>query len=422
MKSAPTLLKGEPELAVRVVRDVFNEDFLSLRIQGAGAWKTISGYVRELSPELTERLEHWTGATDIFVKYRVDEQLAKAFDRKVWLPSGGTLIIDRTEAMTVIDVNTGKFTGSGGTLEETVTRNNLEAAEEIVRQLRLRDIGGIIVIDFIDMVLEANRELVLRRLVECLGRDRTRHQVAEVTSLGLVQMTRKRVGQGLVEAFSTVCQTCEGRGFITHAHPVERNESGSGRSSRKAKAEARTEESKRHEVKDALNSIAAAASKHDEDPQTPPAADASDQAKAGAKKTSAGKSARGGQSRVRARGRKSSAAEQAGVAGGEPEKPAAEDAPKAGESSAGAEAPTEGGPNASGAGEGEAAAARGADGAETQDAVATPDGQGGEESPDEPDGKGTPEDARSRKHRVSSSGTITPGASQASAILSFPAK
>lgn len=422
VKSAPTLLKGEPELAVRVVRDVFNEDFLSLRIQGAGAWKTISGYVRELSPELTERLEHWTGATDIFVKYRVDEQLAKAFDRKVWLPSGGTLIIDRTEAMTVIDVNTGKFTGSGGTLEETVTRNNLEAAEEIVRQLRLRDIGGIIVIDFIDMVLEANRELVLRRLVECLGRDRTRHQVAEVTSLGLVQMTRKRVGQGLVEAFSTVCQTCEGRGFITHAHPVERNESGSGRSSRKAKAEARTEESKRHEVKDALNSIAAAASKHDEDPQTPPAADASDQAKAGAKKASAGKSARGGQSRVRARGRKSSAAEQAGVAGGEPEKPAAEDAPKAGEPSAGAEAPTEGGPNASGAGEGEAAAARGADGAETPDAVATPDGQGGEESPDEPDGKGTPEDARSRKHRVSSSGTITPGASQASAILSFPAK
>jgi len=427
VKSAPTLLKGEPELAVRVVRDVFNEDFLSLRIQGAGAWKTISGYVRELSPELTERLEHWTGATDIFVKYRVDEQLAKAFDRKVWLPSGGTLIIDRTEAMTVIDVNTGKFTGSGGTLEETVTRNNLEAAEEIVRQLRLRDIGGIIVIDFIDMVLEANRELVLRRLVECLGRDRTRHQVAEVTSLGLVQMTRKRVGQGLVEAFSTVCQTCEGRGFITHAHPVERNESGSGRSSRKAKAEARTEESKRHEVKDALNSIAAAASKHDEDPQTPPAADASDQAKAGAKKAgakkaSAGKSARGGQSRVRARGRKSSAAEQAGVAGGEPEKPAAEDAPKAGESSAGAEAPTEGGPNASGAGEGEAAAARGADGAETPDAVATPDGQGGEESPDEPDGKGTPEDARSRKHRVSSSGTITPGASQTSAILSFPAK
>ena len=427
VKSAPTLLKGEPELAVRVVRDVFNEDFLSLRIQGAGAWKTISGYVRELSPELTERLEHWTGATDIFVKYRVDEQLAKAFDRKVWLPSGGTLIIDRTEAMTVIDVNTGKFTGSGGTLEETVTRNNLEAAEEIVRQLRLRDIGGIIVIDFIDMVLEANRELVLRRLVECLGRDRTRHQVAEVTSLGLVQMTRKRVGQGLVEAFSTVCQTCEGRGFITHAHPVERNESGSGRSSRKAKAEARTEESKRHEVKDALNSIAAAASKHDEDPQTPPAADASDQAKAGAKKAgakkaSAGKSARGGQSRVRARGRKSSAVEQAGVAGGEPEKPAAEDAPKAGEPSAGAEAPTEGGPNASGAGEGEAAAARGADGAETPDAVATPDGQGGEESPDEPDGKGTPEDARSRKHRVSSSGTITPGASQASAILSFPAK
>ena len=419
---APVLLKGEPELAVRVIRDVFNEDFRKLIVSGDRTWSTISQYIDEVSPDLAERLEHWTGPEEVFAAHRVDEQLAKGFDRKVWLPSGGTLVIDRTEAMTVIDVNTGRFTGAGGTLEETVTRNNLEAAEEIVRQLRLRDIGGIIVIDFIDMVLEANRELVLRRLVECLGRDRTRHQVAEVTSLGLVQMTRKRVGQGLVEAFSTVCQTCEGRGFITHAHPVERNESGSGRSSRKAKAEARTEESKRHEVKDALNSIAAAASKHDEDPQTPPAADASDQAKAGAKKASAGKSARGGQSRVRARGRKSSAAEQAGVAGGEPEKPAAEDAPKAGESSAGAEAPTEGGPNASGAGEGEAAAARGADGAETQDAVATPDGQGGEESPDEPDGKGTPEDARSRKHRVSSSGTITPGASQASAILSFPAK
>ncbi len=138
----------------------------------------------------------------------------------MWLPSGGSLVIDRTEAMTVVDVNTGKFTGQGGNLEETVTRNNLEAAEEIVRQLRLRDIGGIIVIDFIDMVLESNRDLVLRRLVECLGRDRTKHQVAEVTSLGLVQMTRKRIGQGLLEVFSTPCEHCGGRGHIVHTEPV----------------------------------------------------------------------------------------------------------------------------------------------------------------------------------------------------------
>ena len=142
----------------------------------------------------------------------------------MWLPSGGTLVIDRTEAMTVIDVNTGKFTGSGGNLEETVTRNNLEAAEEIVRQLRLRDIGGIIVIDFIDMVLEANRDLVLRRLTECLARDRTRHQVAEVTSLGLVQMTRKRVGGGLLEHFSTPCEHCRGRGVIVDTEAIEHAE------------------------------------------------------------------------------------------------------------------------------------------------------------------------------------------------------
>ncbi len=167
-------------------------------------------------------MTRWTSEGDVFTAHRVDEQLAKGMDRKVWLPSGGSLVIDRTEAMTVVDVNTGKFTGSGGTLEETVTRNNLEAAEEIVRQLRLRDIGGIIVIDFIDMVLELNRDLVLRRLVECLGRDRTKHQVAEVTSLGLVQMTRKRVGQGLVEAFSETCEHCNGRGFIVHTDPIER--------------------------------------------------------------------------------------------------------------------------------------------------------------------------------------------------------
>ncbi|WP_235020117.1 Rne/Rng family ribonuclease [Ruania rhizosphaerae] len=226
--SAPVLLKGEPELSTRVVRDVFNEDFKQLVVAGDEAWKTISDYVGTVAPDLSERLSHWTSSKDVFAEYRIDEQLAKGMDRKVWLPSGGSLVIDRTEAMTVVDVNTGKFTGSGGTLEETVTKNNLEAAEEIVRQLRLRDIGGIIVVDFIDMVLEANRDLVMRRLVECLGRDRTRHQVAEVTSLGLVQMTRKRVGQGLVEAFSETCEHCNGRGFLVHSEPVESSGGGGG--------------------------------------------------------------------------------------------------------------------------------------------------------------------------------------------------
>jgi len=220
--SAPALLQGEPDMAIRVVRDIFNDDFGSLVVQGEEAWTTISGYIAELAPDLAAKVTRWTSQADVFAAHRVDEQLAKGLDRKVWLPSGGSLVIDRTEAMTVIDVNTGKFTGVGGTLEETVTRNNLEAAEEIVRQLRLRDTGGIIVIDFIDMVLESNRDLVLRRLVECLGRDRTKHQVAEVTSLGLVQMTRKRVGQGLVEAFSETCEHCHGRGFVLQAEPVER--------------------------------------------------------------------------------------------------------------------------------------------------------------------------------------------------------
>ncbi|MGW2095539.1 Rne/Rng family ribonuclease [Promicromonospora sukumoe] len=226
--SAPALLQGEPDMAIRVVRDIFNDDFSSLVVQGEGAWDEIAHYVEELAPDLRERVSKWVENTDVFTVHRVDEQLAKGMDRKVWLPSGGSLVIDRTEAMTVVDVNTGKFTGAGGTLEETVTRNNLEAAEEIVRQLRLRDIGGIIVIDFIDMVLESNRDLVLRRLVECLGRDRTKHQVAEVTSLGLVQMTRKRVGQGLVEAFSETCEHCKGRGFIVHEEPIEKPGSGGG--------------------------------------------------------------------------------------------------------------------------------------------------------------------------------------------------
>ncbi len=218
---APTLLYAEPDLAVRVIRDIFNEDFRKLTIQGSEAWEEINGYLSFIAPELTSKIEKWTGLGDLFSDYRVDEQLSKAFDRKVYLPSGGSLVIDRTEAMVVIDVNTGKFIGKGGNLEETVTKNNLEAAEEIARQLRLRDLGGIIVVDFIDMILESNRELVLRRLVECLGRDRTKHQVAEVTSLGLVQMTRKRIGQGLIEAFSTTCESCAGRGIHIHTDPVK---------------------------------------------------------------------------------------------------------------------------------------------------------------------------------------------------------
>ena len=217
---APALLHGEPDLTVRVIRDVFNEDFSSLVVEGEDVWQEVSGYVNAVAPDLAGRLSRWSGERDVFAEHRIDEQLVKAMDRKVWLPSGGSLVIDRTEAMTVIDVNTGKFVGAGGNLEETVTKNNLEAAEEIVRQLRLRDIGGIIVIDFIDMVLESNRDLVIRRLVECLGRDRTKHQVAEVTSLGLVQMTRKRVGTGLIESFSTICEHCNGRGIVIHAQPV----------------------------------------------------------------------------------------------------------------------------------------------------------------------------------------------------------
>ncbi|MEW2036301.1 Rne/Rng family ribonuclease [Streptomyces sp. NPDC005534] len=214
--NAPTLLYGEPDMTVRVVRDIFNEDFSKVIVSGDEAWDTIHGYVAHVAPDLTDRLSKWTSEVDVFATYRIDEQLMKALDRKVWLPSGGSLVIDKTEAMVVVDVNTGKFTGQGGNLEETVTRNNLEAAEEIVRQLRLRDLGGIVVIDFIDMVLESNRDLVLRRLLECLGRDRTKHQVAEVTSLGLVQMTRKRVGQGLLESFSETCVHCNGRGVIVH--------------------------------------------------------------------------------------------------------------------------------------------------------------------------------------------------------------
>ncbi|GAA1462787.1 translation initiation factor IF-2 N-terminal domain-containing protein [Williamsia maris] len=223
--ASPQALYEEPDLLVKVVRDLFNEDFKKLVVDGDSAWDHVQGYVESVAPDLADRLVKFTkshaDSPDAFVVHRIDEQLAKALERKVWLPSGGTLIIEHTEAMTVVDVNTGKFTGSGGNLEETVTRNNLEAAEEIVRQMRLRDIGGMIIVDFIDMVLESNRDLVLRRLTEALSRDRTRHQVSEVTSLGLVQMTRKRLGTGLLEAFSSTCTCCSGRGIIVHANPVE---------------------------------------------------------------------------------------------------------------------------------------------------------------------------------------------------------
>lgn len=239
---SPALLHSEPDLLIKIVRDVFNEDFHRLVIEGSDARQTIESYVRSVAPDLVDRLHTYEGTTDSFDEFRVSEQIEKALDRKVWLPSGGSLVIDRTEAMTVVDVNTGKFVGSGGNLEETVTKNNLEAAEEIVRQLRLRDIGGIIVVDFIDMVLESNRDLVLRRLVECLSRDRTKHQVAEVTSLGLVQMTRKKLGLGLLETFSEPCEVCAGRGVIVHHDPVTKHrqqqqtaqpeQSGGGRRSR----------------------------------------------------------------------------------------------------------------------------------------------------------------------------------------------
>jgi ribonuclease E len=238
-QQAPVLLHSEPDLLVKIIRDVFNEDFHKLVVAGDDAMSTISSYLTAVAPDLVSRMEAYAGTADPFDEYRVTEQIEKALDRKVWLPSGGSLVIDRTEAMTVVDVNTGKFVGSGGNLEETVTKNNLEAAEEIVRQLRLRDIGGIIVVDFIDMVLESNRDLVLRRLVECLSRDRTKHQVAEVTSLGLIQMTRKKLGLGLLETFSEPCEVCAGRGIVIHHEPVNRrhvqqsqSEPGAGRRSR----------------------------------------------------------------------------------------------------------------------------------------------------------------------------------------------
>ncbi|WP_433269709.1 translation initiation factor IF-2 N-terminal domain-containing protein [Actinosynnema sp. CS-041913] len=264
---APQLLYEEPDLLVKVVRDLFTEDFAALIVQGSDAWDTIEAYVRHVAPDLQGRLRRHVGNSDVFVEHRIDEQLLKALDRKVWLPSGGYLVIDRTEAMTVIDVNTGKFTGSGGNLEETVTRNNLEAAEEIVRQLRLRDIGGIIVIDFIDMVLESNRDLVLRRLTECLGRDRTRHQVAEVTSLGLVQMTRKRVGTGLLEAYSTTCEHCRGRGLIVSTEPVHSHGPSNGQSQGQQQQQQQSRKSRRGKGAETPEPVAEIVVEPTEEPQ-----------------------------------------------------------------------------------------------------------------------------------------------------------
>ena len=251
--SAPALLHSEPDLLVKIVRDVFNEDFQRMIISGDDAYSVITEYLQVVAPDLIERVSMYQGEKDIFDEFRIGEQIAKALDRKVYLPSGGSLVIDRTEAMTVVDVNTGKFVGSGGNLEETVTKNNLEAAEEIVRQMRLRDIGGIIVIDFIDMVLESNRDLVQRRLIECLSRDRTKHQVAEVTSLGLVQMTRKKLGIGLLEAFSEPCEACASRGVIVHHepimrskhhHPMEDNAGGGSGSNKNNKKKQKSQEKK----------------------------------------------------------------------------------------------------------------------------------------------------------------------------------
>ncbi|PJM76606.1 ribonuclease E/G [Bifidobacterium felsineum] len=220
----PKLLQGEPDVAIRVVRDIFNDDFNKLIVEGDKVYDRIEEYLDTMAPDLKDKLEKWDPAEhegkDVFDKWQIDSQLRKGMERQVYLPSGGSIVIDRTEAMTTIDVNTGRFIGRGKSLEETVTRCNLEASEEIARQLRLRDIGGMVMIDYVDMVMPANRDLVLRRLVECLARDRTKHQVAEVTSLGLVQMTRKRIGQGLVEAFSEECPTCKGRGFILHDQPT----------------------------------------------------------------------------------------------------------------------------------------------------------------------------------------------------------
>lgn len=218
---AATLLYQEPPLVMRMIREEFNKEFRSIVVDNKALYDEIKSYVDAITPELSERVELYdsTDDLDLYERYHVTEQLTKALEKKVWLPSGGSLIIERTEALTVIDVNTGKNVGSSN-LEETVFNNNLEAADEIARQLRLRDIGGIIVIDFIDMEIEENRYHLTNRLREALSRDKTRTQVFEVTELGLVQMTRKRLSEGMVESFAEVCSTCEGRGFVIDADMI----------------------------------------------------------------------------------------------------------------------------------------------------------------------------------------------------------
>jgi ribonuclease E len=342
--SAPDLLYGEPDLTIRVVRDIFNEDFTKLVIASDSEWDLVDEYVRYVAPNLAERLERWADDKDLFTAYRIDEQLTKALDRKVWLPSGGSLVIDTTEAMTVIDVNTGKFTGQGGNLEQTVTRNNLEAAEEIVRQLRLRDIGGIIVIDFIDMVLESNRDLVLRRLIECLARDRTKHQVAEVTSLGLVQMTRKRVGSGLLAAFSVPCEHCNGRGILVstdltelpHGHGRNGNQGGSPKPGPARSRSARSKAIAKVAAK-TIESEATASGADDEKPDEKPDEKASSKAAkaggAGRKDAAvaadgAGSAADGAASAADGAERTGVAAETRGAADGESAATKAESAPR----------------------------------------------------------------------------------------------
>jgi ribonuclease E len=214
--TAPGLLYREPDLAVRIVREEFNREYRGVVIDDPDLYAQVRDYVAEVNPELLDRVELYDPDAEelpLFERFHVHEQLHKALDRKVWLPSGGSLIIERTEALTVIDVNTGKNVGKSS-LEETVFRNNLEAAEEIARQLRLRDIGGIIVIDFIDMEVRENRDKVAAALRTALARDKTRTQVFDISELGLVEMTRKRISEGLVEALSTTCPTCEGRGIV----------------------------------------------------------------------------------------------------------------------------------------------------------------------------------------------------------------
>jgi ribonuclease E len=213
---APALLYREPDMAVRVIREEFNEDYRGIVIDDRELYEDIRGYVASISPALADRVQYYDKDNEplsVFERHHVHEQLHKALDRKVWLPSGGSLIVEHTEALTVIDVNTGKNVGSSS-LEETVFKNNLEAAVEIAKQLRLRDIGGIIVIDFIDMEIRENREQVIKAFREALARDKTRTQVFDISELGLVEMTRKRIGEGLLESFSTLCPECEGRGVL----------------------------------------------------------------------------------------------------------------------------------------------------------------------------------------------------------------